>query len=508
MSEEKRHENKKVKKIKFKDDYTPVKKTKYIENNSNNNIGGNFHKTMTKKEMKDILRFSRVNKDFRKTFFKKISNKNNSKRDLFSLNTVDIDIQNYLRKKSSKKINTIKFNTNNNSINNDIRKSSLKKKSNLKKNHQRLFSLQMEESKKKREKLDKEKMGDYNKEFLSLIFNDFSQPVNTQPKKKYDEDDLLVEEEKNKIKKVKEFKAKILKLDEYTAPPKFQRENIITGRKMSKMLDYSSYVNSINKININMDKSDLKNIDSESENSFIGNKTINNKKYGHNSMFDLIVNRNKKKEQNSRHSSTSPKKNKSYDNYNEKSKKRVIKKSESDNKKYKTDEIKQSRKKIHKKVLSCDVNPDYSFVRPKSNYSLTDRDKKNNNLNKKVKKMHENIVQEFKLYDKNNINAAFCDNLELIKMKIKNKLIETTNELQKEIRYYKGPINPFWISLDTTVMKSIKNFRKKMEINGFIEYDNERKLKNNRFIFIKKRKMFNVELVKIQGNIFYYLFKN
>ena len=47
-----------------------------------------------------------------------------------------------------------------------------------------------------------------------------------------------------------------------------------------------------------------------------------------------------------------------------------------------------------------------------------------------------------------------------------------------------------------------------MEINGFIEYDNERKLKNNRFIFIKKRKMFNVELVKIQGNIFYYLFKN
>ena len=53
MSEEKRHENKKVKKIKFKDDYTPVKKTKYIENNSNNNIGGNFHKTMTKKEMKE-----------------------------------------------------------------------------------------------------------------------------------------------------------------------------------------------------------------------------------------------------------------------------------------------------------------------------------------------------------------------------------------------------------------------------------------------------------------------
>ena len=121
------------------------------------------------------------------------------------------------------------------------------------------------------------------------------------------------------------------------------------------------------------------------------------------------------------------------------------------------------------------------------------------------KSKNNNIINQIYVNDKlkNNINS-FNINLENAKNKLKDKLISVTNELRAEkLRYYTGPINIGCIS-SKKIDESLSKFINKLKMNGY-KYV---KIKDYLFKCSKGDTSFIVELVKIKGNLLYYLVKN
>jgi hypothetical protein len=133
--------------------------------------------------------------------------------------------------------------------------------------------------------------------------------------------------------------------------------------------------------------------------------------------------------------------------------------------------------------------------------------RKNNGLtiNTIPKPKNNNIINQIYVNDKlkNKINS-FNINLENAKNKLKDKLISVTNELRAEkLKYYTGPIDIGCIS-SKKIDESLNKFINKMKMNGY-KYV---KIKDYLFKCSKGEYSFNVELVKIKGNLIYYLVKN
>jgi hypothetical protein len=142
----------------------------------------------------------------------------------------------------------------------------------------------------------------------------------------------------------------------------------------------------------------------------------------------------------------------------------------------------------------------------KEKLSLT-KLRKNNDLtiNTIPKTKKNNIINQIYVNDKlkKNINS-FNINLENAKNKLKDKLISVTNELRAEkLKYYTGPIDIGCIS-SKKIDASLNKFINKMKMNGY-KYV---KIKDYLFKCSKEEYSFNVELVKIKGNLIYYLVKN
>ena len=126
-------------------------------------------------------------------------------------------------------------------------------------------------------------------------------------------------------------------------------------------------------------------------------------------------------------------------------------------------------------------------------------------INTIPKSKNNNIINQIYVNDKlkNNINS-FNINLEKAKNKLKDKLISVTNELKAEkLKYYTGPINIGCIS-SKKIDESLNKFINKMKMNGY------KYVKIQDFVFkcSKGDVSFNIELVKIKGNLLYYLVKN
>ena len=565
----KQQENVRVKKIKFKDDKNNTARSRNEEINDINKIfyQEKFRKTNSQRgifETENPMSANNnmsastrsINKNYRKTY-KKL-NKDESKPELFSLKTVEMDIKNYAKKKTSK--NTLKLNgsqsllidDNNTNINIVKEKEKTKKKPILKKKkmHRRIYSLQMKKEIEKKEKLDKDKMDDYNKEFLNLIFNGRDLQKLKIPQKKINSEELS-DEEKNKNKKVKKNKAKISKYNEYSDPRNNQREIPVKGKKISKMVENNS------------------NEDEESEEQSESYENQKNLKKNKNQNFVNTPMNDFEKNDSNQGKINSPKKklndspstNQIYSSYNDihfvkklTQQQKLIKNSGSqpllsenlrkkfennlnDNNVYNTNnklnntnnynspEPKKIKNRKHKRVISCGIN---SASITKINESLNEKDNnidnialtekkprkninnsnaKNKNQNNKLKsKIDINLFERseffgYKLRNNNRINHGFCNDIDYIKLKLKNKLIDITDELQSELRYYRGPINIIWVSL-LNVEDSMEEFEKKMKKYGF----KCKRMPNNRFKCNKGGKIYLVELVKIHGNMLYYLF--
>ena len=86
---------------------------------------------------------------------------------------------------------------------------------------------------------------------------------------------------------------------------------------------------------------------------------------------------------------------------------------------------------------------------------------------------------------------------------MKDKLISVTNELKAEkLKYHTGPIDIGCIS-SKKIDESLNKFINKMKMNGY-KYV---KIKDYLFKCSKGDIYFNVELVKIKGNLLYFLVK-
>jgi hypothetical protein len=134
------------------------------------------------------------------------------------------------------------------------------------------------------------------------------------------------------------------------------------------------------------------------------------------------------------------------------------------------------------------------------------RSGKNNGLtiNTMPKYKNNNIINQIYVNDKlkNKINS-FNINLENAKNKLKDKLISVTNELKAEkLELYTGPINIGCIT-SKNIDESLNKFINKMKMNGY-KYV---KIKDYLFKCSKGDISFNVELVKIKGNLLYFLVK-
>ena len=93
-------------------------------------------------------------------------------------------------------------------------------------------------------------------------------------------------------------------------------------------------------------------------------------------------------------------------------------------------------------------------------------------------------------------------NLEQIKNRLKEKLISVTSGLHYDFLFYEGPINIKCISLNN-YDNSINNIINFIKERGY-KYN---RMKDNIFKCIKGKKTMDIEIVKIKGNLLYYLIK-
>ena len=105
-------------------------------------------------------------------------------------------------------------------------------------------------------------------------------------------------------------------------------------------------------------------------------------------------------------------------------------------------------------------------------------------------------VSEFSFITSNNLS------LEELKNKLKEKLISITEGLHSELIVYNGPINLKCISFKN-YEDSINNLINKIKINGYQYY----RINDNLFKCTKGNKVIDIEIVKIKGNLLYYLIK-
>jgi hypothetical protein len=146
----------------------------------------------------------------------------------------------------------------------------------------------------------------------------------------------------------------------------------------------------------------------------------------------------------------------------------------------------------------------------KYNYNTIE---KNNGLNytipkNKNKEKEKDIINQLYMNDKLKNSYSFnnsynSNNLENAKIKLKDKLISVTDELKSEIlKYYFGPINIECISLKN-LDESVNDLIYKIKMNGY-KYI---KIKDYVFKCTKDDICYSIELVKIKGNLLYYLMK-
>ena len=103
----------------------------------------------------------------------------------------------------------------------------------------------------------------------------------------------------------------------------------------------------------------------------------------------------------------------------------------------------------------------------------------------------------------NNFSNMTSNNLYLeeLKNKLKEKLISVYG-LKTEFNLYNGPINIRCITCKN-YDESINNLIDKIKISGY-KYN---RIKDNLFKCTKGNKSFDIEIVKIKGNVLYYLIK-
>ena len=190
------------------------------------------------------------------------------------------------------------------------------------------------------------------------------------------------------------------------------------------------------------------------------------------------------------------------------------------------------KKHNHKRIKSCfdpekiDKNGNEGFYKIGNNNSLNllnkttnkkknklemhssekKNKKKNNSLSKKnfPKGTKESMTSSDKKNKTRNNNNTNSDNISLVELKnkLKDKLISVTHELQYDLKLYNGPINIDCISLKN-VDDSMNDMMNTMIING---YDC---IRNKEYIIKcnKGKKCVDIELVKIKGNLLYFLIK-
>ena len=120
-----------------------------------------------------------------------------------------------------------------------------------------------------------------------------------------------------------------------------------------------------------------------------------------------------------------------------------------------------------------------------------------------------NQINEFYKFSNNNSNrsdisymSTYNLNLEQIKNRLKEKLISVTSGLHYDFLFYEGPINIKCISLNN-YDNSINNIINFIKERGY-KYN---RMKDNIFKCIKGKKTMDIEIVKIKGNLLYYLIK-
>ena len=127
-------------------------------------------------------------------------------------------------------------------------------------------------------------------------------------------------------------------------------------------------------------------------------------------------------------------------------------------------------------------------IKNKENKSLKNKLNQTRNTN--------SYVSEFSFITSNNLS------LEELKNKLKEKLISITEGLHSELIVYNGPINLKCISFKN-YEDSINNLINKIKINGYQYY----RINDNLFKCTKGNKVVDIEIVKIKGNLLYYLIK-
>ena len=144
----------------------------------------------------------------------------------------------------------------------------------------------------------------------------------------------------------------------------------------------------------------------------------------------------------------------------------------------------------------------------KYNYNTLGKDYGLNNTIPKNKNKDKDILNQIYINDKLKNSYSFnnsynSNSLENAKNKLKDKLISVTDELKSEIlKYYIGPINVECIS-SKNLDESVNDLIYKIKMNGY-KYI---KIKDYVFKCTKEDICYSIELVKIKGNLYYYLMK-
>ena len=99
--------------------------------------------------------------------------------------------------------------------------------------------------------------------------------------------------------------------------------------------------------------------------------------------------------------------------------------------------------------------------------------------------------------------SSYNITLEEIKNRLKEKLISVIYGNKNEIHMYVGPVNIGCLA-PNNYDESIYNLIRKIKINGY-QYN---RVDKNVFRCIKGNKILDIEIVKIKGNLLYYLIKN
>jgi hypothetical protein len=167
--------------------------------------------------------------------------------------------------------------------------------------------------------------------------------------------------------------------------------------------------------------------------------------------------------------------------------------------------------KSYHRVNNYSKSPKKKRIVSKEKYNYNTLGKNNglNNTIPKNKNKDKDIINQIYINDKleknsySYNNSYYINNLENAKNKLKDKLISVTDELKSErLKYYFGPINIECIS-SKNLDESMNDLIYKIKMNGYKYL----KIKDYVFKCTKDDICYSIELVKIKGNLLYYLMK-